>query len=228
VGEFEVAIGAIEASRFQVPDAVYQKYRRRVLNEFGLRDEPGLKSLLRQLVMNNNFMSAYFHLTATAIEKLRQNLIGQIPDKSLVQVELADWPFKLAMQAATRTMSIPGLEIDDLCLARVAAFIAPIGLLRTWNILERCGDSPLAYMNSRYGYAFNRYWRSLAIRPDLKILEMYNSEAANVMHKLLVEAAPSEEKYNHGGTQIHRIGAALALVQVWHRETLMKRALMMA
>jgi hypothetical protein len=226
--DFRFSEAAIEASRFQVPDAVYVKYRRRVLNEFGLRSDRGLKGLLRQLVSNNVFLSAYFHPTATTIEQLSRDPTGQNPDNNLGKVELSDWPYKLAIQSACRIVALPGLESNDLSLLKVSAFVAPMGLLRTWNILERSGESPMAYMNSRYGYAYDRYLRSLTINSDLKLLEMYNADAAGVMRQLLVEPAPSEKTSAHCSAQMLRLGAALAWVQVWHRESLTKRASMKA
>jgi hypothetical protein len=227
--DFHFSPAVVHAAQLVVPDAVYQRYRKRVLLDFNLRRQVNLKNLMITLLRQKDFVGAYFHPSPAALEQMFIEPAGQQDASAyLERIELNDWPYQLAMRLAYRSSALPGLSSLDHELVRVAAFIAPAGLLRLWDVVERGGECPLAYMNSRYGHAYSRYALELMSNAALKQFELFDPGTAEVFGQLLIHREPSSNATERVHAQIQRLGAALAWCQVLCREALTQRASMRA
>ncbi len=227
--DFRFSTAVVNAAQLVVPDAIYMKYRRRVMLELNLQRHATLKTLMVRLLSHKDFVGAYFHPPPAAVEQLLIEPAGRHDcSADLEHIELNDWPYKIAMRLSHRSLSLPGMSHLDHELSRVAAFIAPAGLLRMWDVLERGGQRPMAFMNSRYGHAYSRYALELMSKAAFKEFELLDPGVAEVLGQILLHREPSGHASERIHAQIQRVGASLAWCQVQCREALTQRSSMRA
>ena len=226
VMDFRMSKEMAEAVGYQLPEEEQIRCRQRIWQEFPFGRRSPLVELMKDLMRHTDFISAYFHpkqRRAGAEAKDPWNdgsprvAAQQWDDR---QTEINDGPYRLALGLARKADRLKGLLPEDKELARMAAFLTPLGQLRMWDVVKRGGGDPRAFIQSGYGHALSRYVRSGMVHAALAKQHKRDQTSAYVLSRLLDERhdwAPERPEDEH---QAMRVGSAMVWTQILLKQAL--------